>query len=80
MAVVPLLGEGLISRRVVVRARDVVYVKGILEASEGVGALFAERGGDLVVAAPTSRAAALDEVLADLERELGLVVEWGATR
>jgi len=75
VAIAPLLGEGLVARRVVVAARDVVYVKGILEASEGLGALFAERGGDLVVAAPRSREAALDEVLGDLRDEVGAVVK-----
>ena len=62
-------------RRLYVVARDVVYVKGILEASEGLGALFAEQGGDLVVAAPVSRAAALDELLHDLVAELGATLE-----
>lgn len=62
------------ARRVLVRPRDVVYVKGILEASEGLGAMFAEAGGDLVVAAPPSRAEALDEVLRDLSAELGAEV------
>jgi len=74
MPVSPLLGEGLVARRVLVRPRDVVYVKGVLEASEGLGAMFAEGGGDLVVAAPRSRADALDEVLRDLAAELGAEV------
>ena len=74
MPVSPLLGAGLVAWRVLVPRRDVVYVKGILEASEGVGAMFAESGGDLVVAAPPSRADALDEVLRDLVTELGAEV------
>jgi hypothetical protein len=49
----------------------VVFVKGIFEASEGLGALFAEHGGELVIAAPASREAELDELLSDLTRELG---------
>jgi hypothetical protein len=60
-----------------VRKKDVVYVKAILEASEGIGALFAERGGELVVAAPVSRESALDELLADLVAEIGAVVMTG---
>lgn len=47
-----------------------VFVKGIFEASEGLGALFAERGGELIISAPLSRTAELDELLMDLEREL----------
>jgi hypothetical protein len=62
---------GLAARSVRVDAADVVFVKGIVEASEGVAAVFAERGGDLTVAAPLDRAAALDELLADLAVEIG---------
>ena len=75
MPVAPLLGAGLVSRDVRVRAEDVVYVKGIFEASEGLGSLFAERGGDLTVAAHASRLAELDALLDDLVRELGAIVE-----
>lgn len=71
----PLLDADLVSRRVRVRARDTVFVRGVLEASEGVGVLFAEHGGDLTLAAPRSLAAALDEVIADLVLELDAVVE-----
>ena len=70
-AVAPLLGEGLVARRVVMRAPDVVFFKGIIEASEGLAAVFAEHGGDLVVAAPDARAAELDAILDDLCAELG---------
>jgi hypothetical protein len=75
MPVPPLLDSDLVARRVRVRARDTVFVRGVLEASEGVGVLFAEHGGDLVLAAPRSLEAALDEVIADLVAELGAVVE-----
>jgi hypothetical protein len=53
-----------------VRDKDVVFVKGIFEASEGLGALFAERGGELIISAPLSRERELDEVLRDLQNEL----------
>jgi hypothetical protein len=77
----PLLGEDLVIRRVRVRERDVVFVKGVLEASEGLGAVFAEPrnrarerragdGGALVIAAPRSRARELDETIRDLRAEL----------
>jgi hypothetical protein len=79
MPLSPLLDSDLVSRRVRVRARDTVFVRGVLEASEGVGVLFAEHGGDLVLAAPRSRAAALDEVIADLVKELDAVVEEDET-
>jgi hypothetical protein len=63
----------MVVRRVVVRARDVVFFKGVVEASEGLAAVFAESGGDLTVAAPVERAAELDAVLDDLCAELGAV-------
>jgi propanediol dehydratase small subunit len=62
---------------VLVRAPDVVYVKSILEASEGLGAIFAERGGELFMAAPFERAAELEELLADLALEIGAVIDPG---
>jgi hypothetical protein len=85
MPVRPLVGVGLVARKVSIPKEQVVFLKAILEASEGLGAVFAEErergrergrgpggsGGDLVVAAPVSRAAELDELLADLELELG---------
>ena len=76
----PLLGAGLTARRVQVRPEDVVFVKGLFEASEGLGVLFAERGGDLVLAAPDSRAREFEELLSDLESDVGAVVVDGAER
>jgi hypothetical protein len=70
----PLLDADLIARHVDVRTEDVVYVKGIFEASEGLGALFAEQGGELVIATPRSRVRELDELLTDLSDEIGAVV------
>ncbi|HWP04317.1 MAG TPA: hypothetical protein VNN72_01185 [Polyangiaceae bacterium] len=65
----------LIERRVRVAAKDVVFVKGICEASEGLCAMFAESGGDLRLAAPVSRARELDELVCDLRLELDAVVD-----
>ena len=66
---------GLYVRHVTVKTPDVVYVKGILEASEGLGVVFAERGGDLILAAPPDRTDALDELIADLVTEIGARVD-----
>jgi len=71
----PLIDADLVCRRVVVRDKDVVFVKGIFEASEGLGVLFAERGGELIISAPLSRVAELDELLGDLQNELQATVE-----
>ena len=59
----------LVERRVRVAARDVVLIKGICEASEGLCAMFAERGGDLDLSAPASREKELDDLIADLRTD-----------
>jgi hypothetical protein len=58
---------GMVSFRVRVSEKDVVFVKGLVEASEGLGAVFADAGGDLAITAPQSRAVELADLLADLE-------------
>jgi hypothetical protein len=60
----------MVVRRIILRARDVVFFKGVVEASEGLATVFAEHGGDLVVAAPESRARELDDLLEALCAEL----------
>ena len=70
VAVPPCVGPGMVVRRVILRARDVVFFKGVVEASEGLATVFAEHGGDLVVAAPESRTRELDALLDDLCAEL----------
>ena len=72
-AVAPCVGEGMVVRRVVLRAPDVVFFKGVIEASEGLAAVFAESGGDLTIAAPTEREAELDALLDALCIEVGAV-------
>jgi hypothetical protein len=67
----------MVTRRVVMRARDVVFFKGVIEASEGLAAVFAEHGGDLLVAAPEDRSAELDRVLNDLCAQLGALQSGG---
>ena len=67
----PLLGPGLVLRKVVVPSQDVVYVRGIFEASCGVAVVYSISGGDLTIAATESRVAELERLLADLQAELG---------
>lgn len=62
---------GLVVGRLHVAKEHVVFVKGIVEASEGLACLFAERGGDLHIASPQDRAADLRELLHDLATDLG---------
>ena len=77
MQLAELIDDELVVRRLKVRNEDVVFVKGIFEASEGLCAMFAERGGDLTILAPVSRAAELDVVLRDLASELNGVLDDG---
>lgn len=62
----------LVRRDVVVRAADVVYVKGIVEASRGLATLHADAGGELVLVTTRSQADELDRLIDDLGTELGL--------
>jgi hypothetical protein len=69
-SVAPLLGDGLVARRLVVRARDVGFLKGIVEAHEGLAVVFAESGGELTLASAADREAELDALVRDLADEL----------
>ncbi len=62
---------GLVVGHLRVSKEHVVFVKGVVEASEGLACLFAERGGDLTIASPLGRGAELGELLLDLATDLG---------
>jgi hypothetical protein len=72
--------KGLFASRFRVLPPEVVFVKGVLEASEGIANVFAERGGELVIAAPAGREQELLELLRDLARETGGELEAGGGR
>jgi hypothetical protein len=59
----------LVIRRLLVRAKDVVLIKGIVEGHDGLAQVFAESGGDLVLSAPQDREVELDALARDLARE-----------
>jgi hypothetical protein len=61
----------MVTRRVCVRSVDVVFFKGVIDAHEGLAQVFAESGGDLLVAAHESRAGELDLLLDELALEVG---------
>ena len=46
----PCVGPGMCVRRALLKPRDVVYVKGLLEAADGLAQLFAEEGGAVTIA------------------------------
>jgi hypothetical protein len=63
----------MVVRRVLVASRDVVFVKGIIEASEGLAQVFAVHGGELTIASPSDRAKELDAIVDDLCAEVGMM-------
>ena len=72
-SVAPCVGPGMVVRRVQLRAKDIVFFKGIVDASEGLAQVFSARGEDLTVAAPEDRAKELDAMLDELCAELGAI-------
>lgn len=71
--------DDLVWFRIRVAERDVGFVRGILEASEGLACMFAEKGGDLMLVTSISQQGLLEEVVEDLRVELGAIVtERGA--
>jgi hypothetical protein len=71
--VAPCMGPGMVFRRVLVASPDVVFVKGIIEALEGLAQVFAVRGGELTIASPSDRARELDALVDELCGELGMM-------
>jgi hypothetical protein len=66
--------EEMVTRAIVVRACDVVFLKGIVEAHDGVALVTGESGGSIVLSAPKSLERQLDELVRDLGNELGAIV------
>lgn len=69
-SVPPRLGQGLVTRRLVVTSADAILVKTLVEAYEGVASVFAESAGDLTLAAPLDRERELDEILLAIDELL----------
>jgi hypothetical protein len=65
----------LVFRRMRLVPKDVVFVKGIIEASEGLAMVFSEGGGELVIATSPSRVHELDLALRDLQEETGALLD-----
>lgn len=71
-------GKGLVERRVLVPREKVAWLRYVLEAHEGLGLMHGDGSGVVLLLAPESQAAALDELIADL-REDGTVTTLIAT-
>ena len=70
----PSLDPRLVRRRVRVLDDDVVWLRSLLEAYDGLALLYGDGSGTVTLAAPVERGAELDELLADLSREARLHV------
>lgn len=66
---IDLATSGLCFHRLSVAPRDVVFIKGVLEASDGLANVFAIKGGELWVATTAERERELVEALGDLVAE-----------
>jgi hypothetical protein len=69
MSAFALITDDLVVRDLDCKLRDVVYVKSIAAAYDGLCCLFSEGGGAVQLVAPRGREAELDLLVNDLERE-----------
>ena len=65
-----LSASDLVVRPVSVAKEDLVYLRNILEASEGLGFIIAEKGGDILLVSSISMEAELEQFISDLGCEL----------
>ena len=73
----PLLnGQELNIRPISVAAADLVYVRHILEAHEGLGLVVGNQGGNELLVSTPDMAAELELFIFDLKREVELRTEW----
>lgn len=66
------LEDGLVVRSFNCACADVVYVKSIVTAYDGLCALFSDGGGSIKLVAPRGREAELDLLVDDLRQELSV--------
>jgi hypothetical protein len=66
----PILGEGLVVFPVVLPKEHVVYLKGLLEAHDGIGSFFAEKGGALSLFTTVDQTEELREFLGEVKKEI----------
>jgi len=64
------LSDELVVRHLECSRVDVVYVKSIVTAYDGLCGMFSDGGHDIRLVAPRGREAELDQLVEDLEREL----------
>ncbi len=64
------IGPGMVERSASLSSPEVVFLKGILEAHEGIAQVYAEKGGALTICTTTEQARELDALLLSLTKEL----------
>ncbi len=62
----PLLGPGLVGRRVRVAKSEVAWLRYVLEAHDGLANLHGAGDGTITLVTPECRSAELDAILAEL--------------
>jgi hypothetical protein len=67
----PILGEGLVGRRVRVAREDVAWLRYVLEAHEGLANLHGSSDGTITLVTTRELAAELDAVIAELGLRAG---------
>lgn len=73
------MGDGMHAFSVRMPPRDVVFLKGILEAHDGLAQVYSEGGGELLVACPIDRKEELGSLLAALGEEIPSMIVTGST-
>lgn len=68
----PLDGPGLTTRRLRVHDADVVLLRAIVEAYEGLAVFYGDGSGLIALSAPEGRAHELDQLVDDLTREISM--------
>jgi hypothetical protein len=68
----PPLDQGLIQRRVRVADADVVWLRSVLEAYDGLASLYGDGSGVVALTTTPCQADELDALLDDLAREAAL--------
>ena len=66
------MGVGLVAFPVRVANADVVWLRSVLEAYEGLAQLYGDGTGQLLVITPAARVAEVDTLLDELCREIQL--------
>jgi hypothetical protein len=69
-------GQELNIRPISVAAADLVFVRHILEAYEGLGLVVGNQGGNVLLVSTVEMAPELETFIADMKREVDLQSEW----